>query len=418
VPLFFVDGFAAGIGSRKEELVDRLGDPKSLFWKLRSMLYALPDWFMPEGFNRKRDDNYLRIINPQNAASITGEGGDNMGRGGRSTIYFIDEWAYVDRQELVEAATSQNANVRIKGSTPRGIGERFYQDRFSGKYPVFTMSWRRNPDKNWAAARLVGEGIEEIYHPWYEKQTAELDPVTIAQEIDIDYAASAEGVVIPAKWVQAAIGLELAEGSVNRSGLDVSEDGGDKTVYCNRRGGLVTGIREIRGSTANEKGSNVIDLARADSIQELIYDRLGVGAGITAAVKIKEAELPFVVTGVANSVNPSTNAFEDQPETVNWHRFANAAAENWWALRLRFMRTYERVEYSKDHPDEDCISIPNDPNLIAQLPQATYKKNSKDKIIVNKKGNGAASPDFAESLLYAFWLTTPRVSGVGFTAPF
>ena len=123
----FVEGFAGGVGSRKEELVDKKGDPKTLFHKFRDMFSKMPDWMKPKGFVEKVHDNYMRIINPDNGATITGEAGDNIGRGGRTTMYFLDEWAFVERQEAVDAAISQNTNVHIKGSTPNGIGDRFQQ---------------------------------------------------------------------------------------------------------------------------------------------------------------------------------------------------------------------------------------------------------------------------------------------------
>ena len=40
-----VDGFTAGYGSRKEEYVDKSGDPKSLFWKAREFIKGLPREF-------------------------------------------------------------------------------------------------------------------------------------------------------------------------------------------------------------------------------------------------------------------------------------------------------------------------------------------------------------------------------------
>jgi hypothetical protein len=147
----FIDGFAAGVGSRKEDLVDKKGDPKTLFHKFRDMLEKLPDWMKPSGFNRREHDNYLRIVNPVNGATLTGEAGDNIGRGGRTSMYLLDEWGFVQNPEAADAAISQNTNVVIKGSTPNGVGNRFHQDRFSGRYSVFTMPWRLNPDKNWTA---------------------------------------------------------------------------------------------------------------------------------------------------------------------------------------------------------------------------------------------------------------------------
>jgi hypothetical protein len=43
----FVPGFKATFGSRKLEYVDRLGNPDTIFEKLRTMLRALPGWMKP-----------------------------------------------------------------------------------------------------------------------------------------------------------------------------------------------------------------------------------------------------------------------------------------------------------------------------------------------------------------------------------
>lgn len=43
----FHPGTVAGFGSRKEEYVDKLGDPKCLFWKARQFIDLLPVEFRP-----------------------------------------------------------------------------------------------------------------------------------------------------------------------------------------------------------------------------------------------------------------------------------------------------------------------------------------------------------------------------------
>ena len=50
----------------------------------------------------------MRIVNPQTGASITGESGDNIGRGGRKLCYFKDESAWYERPEKIEAALADN----------------------------------------------------------------------------------------------------------------------------------------------------------------------------------------------------------------------------------------------------------------------------------------------------------------------
>jgi hypothetical protein len=204
----FRPGFSAGFGSRKLELVDRRGDLDSIFEKLRFLLDNLPAWMLPTGFRRADHDNQARLLNPATGAAVTGEGGDNIGRGGRKSLYFIDEAAFLERPDSVDRALSQTTRVRIDVSTPNGPGNPFAAKRHSGKVPVFTLHWRDDPRKNALQALPDGRAV----YPWYEEQKRRLDPVTVAQEIDIDYTASVEGFVIPAAWVRAAVGLNLPRG--------------------------------------------------------------------------------------------------------------------------------------------------------------------------------------------------------------
>lgn len=400
----FQPGFKAGIGSRKLDLVDRKDDPDSIFEKLRFILRNLPKWMLPKGYDEGKHANYCRLVNPENGASIVGEGGDDIGRGGRNTVYFVDEHAKLERAQLVEASLSQNAPTILYGSTPRGVGNLFYQKRHAPGAYVFTFHWRDNPDKNYY---VLWNG--KIFYPWYEWQKSKFDPITIAQEIDIDYTASVAGVVIPAAWVQAALELDLPAGYPSRAGLDVSDEitgnEGDKTVYASRSGPRVLRVEEIRGGGL---AGAVRERAIMDHCEQLTYDRLGVGASITATLA-REEGLPFRVVGVANSERPTPTKYPDLPEVRANDRFANYAAELWWRLRLRFQASYERRQGIKDHPDEECISLaglrghPALPTILAQLSQPTYDRiGSTDKIRVNKKGDTTTSPDYAEAIMYAF----------------
>lgn len=89
----FWPGTVVGFGSRKEEYVDKLGDPKSLFWKVRAFIDLLPVEFRPgaEKFDSKVHAPHMRIINPENGSTIVGEAGDNIGRGNRASVYIKDE---------------------------------------------------------------------------------------------------------------------------------------------------------------------------------------------------------------------------------------------------------------------------------------------------------------------------------------
>ena len=114
----FYPGSTVGFGSRKEILVDRAGDLQSIFEKIRSIVRNLPHYLKPRGFKEHTHSNYMRLLNPANEATIIGEAGDNIGRGGRCSLFFVDEAAYLERPALIEAALTATTDVRIDISTP------------------------------------------------------------------------------------------------------------------------------------------------------------------------------------------------------------------------------------------------------------------------------------------------------------
>lgn len=418
----FVEGFAGGVGSRKEELVDKKGDPKTLLHKFRDMFSKMPDWMKPKGFVEKVHDNYMRIINPDNGATVTGEAGDNIGRGGRTTMYFLDEWAFVERQEAVDAAISQNTNVHIKGSTPNGIGDRFHQDRFSGRYAVFTMPWRANPDKNWQV-----EQRGKLIYPWYEKQLATLDEVVLAQEVDINYAASVEGVLIPSTWVQAAIDahkkLNIEPTGDRIAGLDVADEGKDKNSIADRHGVVLKYLDTWSGKGDDIFGTTqkAMDHCQDRGINTMFYDADGLGAGVRGDARvINEKNLetgqreiivePFRGSGAVH--DPEGEIVEKRQ---NKDFFANLKAQSWWWLRLRFQETFRALE-GRDYDPEFIISLSSediDPKELAllttELSQPTYTKNGSGKILVNKQPDGASSPNRADSVMICF---NPQVANL------
>ncbi|MGH9864694.1 MAG: hypothetical protein ACRD4H_04695, partial [Candidatus Acidiferrales bacterium] len=129
----FHPGSAIGWGSRKEEYVDCKGDLKALFPKMRLIMDNLPCWMMPIGFDKRLHSSYMKILNPQNGSTITGEAGDSIGRGGRSSIFLHDESAHAEHPELIEAALGDNTDVCIDISSVNGTGGVFYRRRMAGE---------------------------------------------------------------------------------------------------------------------------------------------------------------------------------------------------------------------------------------------------------------------------------------------
>lgn len=407
----FHDQATVGFGSRKEEYVDKLGHPKSLFYKARFYMQLLPPEFR-QGWTLGHAP-HMRISFPNSGSVITGEAGDGIGRGDRASIYFVDESAFLERPQLVEASLSATTNCRQDISTANGMGNPFAQKRHGGKIKVFTFHWRDDPRKDEA---------------WYAAQCDALDPVTVAQEIDLNYSASVEGVLIPSAWVQAAVNAHKKLGfeptGAKRAALDVADEGKDLNSLANAQGVLLQRVDSWSG-----KGSDIFEtVARtftecdARGLDRFRFDSDGLGSGVRGDARVlNEARqldgVPAIEAGPyrgsAAVVNPddpiprARSSGDDALERTNKDFFANAKAQAWWSLRVRFQRTYRAVTGAdKDFDPDELISIADDfPEfnaLLSELSQATYGPNGAGKIIVKKTPDGTRSPNRADAVVIAF----------------
>ena len=384
-------------GSRKEKLVDRRGDPKTIFYKIRDIFEHLPAWMMPVGWNPRVHDNILMIENPENHSVITGEAGDEMGRGGRSTVYFLDEFAFVSRAPTVDAAVNDNASTVIYVSTSNGPTTLFRAKEKSGHIRFFFHNWKHDPRKDEA---------------WKEKKVREVGPTIFAQEHELDDEAAIDNVVIPSAWVHAAVELELAETRKITAGLDVADEGEDDNVLIIKRGPVVDwpecwqDVEDDDGARrrALPKDSARRALARCRLAgAALNYDRTGVGAGVAGVLHDEAWDVPH--QGINNQSSPSEIFYGDDPDRSAKERFANAGTEMWWCMRRYFQCTYEHIEGIEEHPEDELISIPDDPVLISQLISRQYEITEKGKIRLESKkklrSKGYKSPDRADALALA-----------------
>lgn len=385
----FRAGFACGFGSRKLEYVDDLGNPKSIFEKIRMLLAHLPGWMYPVGFRAAKHSCLARLVNPVNGSTITGEGGDNIGRGDRTAIYFVDEAAHLERPQKVEASLSATTRVRIDVSTPNGQGNPFWARRHSGAVEVFTFRWTDDPRKDQA---------------WYQQQCRLYDPATVAQEIDIDYSASVDNVTIPAAWVRAAVQLDLPPSGKPTGGLDIAELGRDRSVFVARQGPVVRMPEAWGQVTTTETAHRAASLAERAGCAKVHYDVGGLGAGVRGTWSAAESPLRFRPVAVQAGGSPTLTRWPDGKSSKEL--FVNRRSELWWILRARFEKTYEYVRQGTTHPPEEMISIPDCPQLISELSRPTFVRTESGKVAVESKKDmrrrGVASPDYADALCLAF----------------
>jgi phage terminase large subunit len=421
------DDVAIGTGSRKWELVDELGNMDTLLQKARMFLKFLPREFRG-GWDERKHSKEGQITIPDTRSVIDGEAGDDIGRGGRKSMYVVDEAAHLARPLSVDASLANNTNCKIELSSVKGMDNPFAKRAHDGSVDKFIMDWRDDPRKDQA---------------WYDAYLATYGPTVTAQEVDRNYSASVDGVIIPGLWVQAAVDahikLGLEPSGIREGGLDIADLGKDKNAYASRFGILLEDVDEWSGTDA---GDPTVTTERAFRIAEqrrqtgFCYDVDGMGVSVRGpARKCNEARReakarPLSVRPFRGSASGEAlympEAFvrgeDGKPlDRKNKDYFQNYKAQSYIALRWRFLQTYRavvkkyRVIRPGDRPaapgeqtvDADEIisinsKIPRLSQLISELSQPVTKDSQSGKLMVDKTPDGMKSPNLADAVMMAY----------------
>lgn len=404
------DNVSIGFGSEKEDKVDRSGDPDCLFYKGRMFLQYLPACFRGP-WDLKKNSAHMRLAFPTTGSSITGEAGDNIGRGGRKTIYFVDESAHVERPKLVDASLVANTNCRIDISSVNGSANSFYDRAHNPNIPKFTFHYLDDLRKTAA---------------WVAEKKAKTDPVVWAAEYEINYAASIEGVIIPQEWVQAAVDshkkLQLEPSGVKDAAFDVADQGKDKNALATRYGFLLRTCESWRGKGSDIYASveKVFLLCDQLGLESFGYDADGMGASVRGdARKINEARIDRKLPQVRVYEFRGSGAVIDPERKVrgtdrtNKDFFENRKAQAWWDLRQTFLNTFRAVTGQSYEPN-DLISIdstiPERARLCIELSQPVWEPSKTGKMMVNKTPDEVPSPNLADSVMMLFARRRPAIA--------
>jgi hypothetical protein len=166
------------IGSRTEDLIDKIGALDTIFEKLRYNLYRQPNEFLPYKYDIIRHDTFCKMINPENGSYIRGESNKYFGTSGRYKAVLFDEfskWEHTD--ETCWQACSDASPCKIAVSSANGRNNMFYRLRSgqAGKIKVHSIHWRLHPEKDTR---------------WYAREKKRRSKQDLAAEVDLDYLAS------------------------------------------------------------------------------------------------------------------------------------------------------------------------------------------------------------------------------------
>lgn len=435
---------AIGWGSRKQELVDKLGDVSSIFEKMRMIVKRLPKIWRPKGLRDRDHLTFMKMINPENGSVIAGETGDNIGRGGRTRVTFKDESAHYEHPEAVEAALGDNTNVQIDISSVNGLGNVFHRKReagidwapnavnlMPGFVRVFVMAWEDHPEKTpqWykqRKERAEREGMQHVF----------------AQEVDRNYSAAISNTVIAYEWIQAAVDahkvIRWKDANNNTivgipddvlgnnwiAGLDVADSGVDRNALSVRQSIVWRDVQEWGerdpGVTTRRAIKVLGDLkwllGKSRVPIPTMYDSIGIGSAVKSEYNrlIETNELdpkffPFAGWNAGAAVrDPEYRIIPDDFQSAkNKDFFQNMKAQAWWSLRTRFYKTWNNVVNGVIYPIEELIALDSTMLLLRQLmkelAQPTSGPGASLKMLIEKKPEGTKSPNLADAGVMMFF---------------
>lgn len=417
-------GFTATVGSATEVKIDHgRANKNTLFYKIREFAENLPDIFRA-GYTREKS-TYMLASFPENSSEIIGEAGKNIGRGGRSSIVVLDEAAHLPDSEAIDESLSANSPCVISISSVNGTANSFYTKAMNPNIPNMYFRWNDDPRKS---------------PEWYQKQVDIWGAVAVAQELDCDFAASTDRIIIPSTHVTSAIGL--ADKVMRDSGIDVAKgrwriaydpagEGADRNAVAVMHGPVLVHAESWSGKGDDLLGSvaRVFKICDQYGVNEFEYDADGVGIGIPGHIRAlnekrestpkerRGRDIPLPIRGRpfhggGELVNPSdyVPGSSSRDNTRNEDAFHNLKAQSWFQLSYLFANAHRLATQGGDFDPDECIfmssDIPELSRLCVELSQPQYKTNSSGKYLVDKKPDSSASPNLGDAIMVA---TSPRL---------
>ena len=356
--------------------------------------------------------------------------------------------AHLEHPEAVEASLSDTTRVRIDISSVSGLGTVFHRTREAGvewepgkqavknAHNIFILDWSDHPEKDrqWHDERkqsFTKRGLRHVF----------------AREIERDYSAAREGMLIQPEWAHAATDshLRLAKATDNEytvedfdsgkwiAGLDVADEGVDTNALLLRRGSVAKFVDEWDERDVGVTTRRAISACKPYIPMELQYDSIGLGAAVKAETnRLKdESLLPRELrvlpwSASAKVADPIGRIIKgDKFSQLNRDFFGNFKAQAWWNVARLFQNTYRAIRQLEGDPDEkdytwepaDIISLSSElgpllAKLRRELSQATGSRDTRGKLIVDKQPEGAKSPNLADALIMAFW-PARSLTGIG-----
>ena len=227
------------------------------------------------------------------------------------------------------------------------------------EYHVIRISADDTP--NVKAGRVVIPGMitKEMRDRWVEKYGKDSD--FCRTKVFAQLPKQEADTLISIDWIEQAFVRETAAGKDDRVvlGVDVARFGDDETTIFPIHGNKGLPIVVLHGNDTMQVAGRVAKEMKDHDAVHAYIDVVGVGSGVVD--RCAEQGLP--VTGI----NVGEKAFNDK-------KFVNLRSEIWWAAREAL---------NPENPN--AVSLPNDPDLMADLAAPKWSVDSSGRIKVERK---------------------------------
>lgn len=319
-------------------------------------------------------------------------------------VVWVEEGENVSKEswDVLIPTIREDGSRIIVSFNPKNILDDTYQ-RFIVSPPErccsVLVNWQDNP---YFPKELMEDMVQmkardyELYLHVYEGQPVADSDLAIIKPIWIEHAEDAH----------LKLGFEAS--GKKRIGFDVADEGEDANAVCFAYGSVVFDMQEWKGGDVFFSADKAHHFAIAKKADEVIYDSIGVGAGVKARYARTDSRIRFIGFNAGGEVQDK--ACEYIAGKKNGDMFANIKAQAWWLLRDRFYKTYRAVKFGDVYPADELISlssnIPDLDYLKAELsrPRVDYDHNGRVKVESKKemKKRGIPSPNKADALVMCF----------------
>lgn len=179
------------VGSRNEKEVDYLGEIKTLFFKIRYLVYKGPEWMIPQGL----EDKVLLLSYQNGEVGISGESANpEFATGNRKAAILADEFSKWEHDRSAYRSMNQSSPCIFLVGTPKGYGN-YYSELARGKTKIklniHRVHWTEHPLKTVDLTYVDGKPTSS----WYRKECGSLEDDMIGGELDLSFESSLKGIV-------------------------------------------------------------------------------------------------------------------------------------------------------------------------------------------------------------------------------